>query len=1175
MSLTPLTHDDPTHIGAYALARRVGAGGQGVVYEAYDPAGVRVAIKVLHPGGIRRPPAKEVAAARRVSSFSTAKILEVDLDAERPYIVSEFVDGPSLRAAVAQAGPYEGDALHRLAIGIATAMAAIHGAGVVHRDLKPENVLLAPDGPRVIDFGIARVLEASSTMTSGLAGTPAYMAPELFRGETTPRPAADVYAWGMIMVFAATGRVLFQRNNMAATIHEALTAEPDLDGVPDSLRPLVAKALSKDPDERPPAPDLLLSLVGFGSAGVVEPPAGLEQRTPELGEIAEDLYLSLSEDEQAALPLAMLRLYGADGEPRTVDLADLGPMPALDRLVERGLLVREGGSMRPASAALVHGWPRLRGWLAAERPGHAVHLRISEAAREWEANGHKDGDLLGGSSLDAATRWAAEPHPYITLNVREKRFLDASMRAAGRRARRRRATVITLATMLAISLALAGVAQTQRAIAEERRVEADKRRDEAVALNVATRANDLRQSDPATAMKLSVAAYAMAPRVETRSALLASSTQTETKVFSPPSVDVHAFSGDGGTEAVLLGQEVQIWDTVKGTLKRTFRVEGVNPEDSELQLSADGGVLLIKPIREGETQVWNAEAGERLDPPAKTMSLGWQGRYLVDGDGRTYDLPSLTEVRSPHLEAAIKGSKVRVTRVGATREDVAVIDLSKQKVEELNGPVPAAMNKTGTLIGVATGETVAVASISGDTPPKVGTLPEHMGPSGDGGLVLPVFDPTGTVLATASNWAVQLWDVKSMTALRQFSYPGFAPTHLVFRDGGDTLMVGGLDGSVRMLDVGWFTRPSSLLTAAGTPNGLVRGAVFSPDGRTLATITGDAIRLWDPATRRQHGGDIKGKWNVQWQGLNATTITRPPLAFSPDGTTIATARDLLTVSLIDVATAKEKRTRALPKDPDSVSEVLSVAFSPDGRRLAIATSDWRVMILDADTLRTVAQAGTPGELLATVVEWDPNGHVVALGSPTETRLWEVGSGDSSAASPAAVRKPGNPMAREHSSEPLAFSRDGRLLIVRGENECACATQIGPEVDARVWVWDMERRTPVNPPLAGHTMPAYAAAFSPDESMIATVSADSTLRLWDAADHRPVGLPIDRHRHEALALSFSPDGKSITTVGADSSIRTLRLDEAEVTAAVCARAGGGLTEAEWARHIPEVPYRRTC
>ena len=1174
MSLTPLAHDDPTHIGAYALARRVGAGGQGVVYEAYDPAGVRVAIKVLHPGGIRRPPAKEVAAARRVSSFSTAKILEVDLDGERPYIVSEFVDGPSLRAAVAQAGPYEGDALHRLAIGIATAMAAIHGAGVVHRDLKPENVLLAPDGPRVIDFGIARVLEASSTMTNGLAGTPAYMAPELFRGEN-PRPAADVYAWGMIMVFAATGRVPFQREHPAATIHQALTTEPDLDGVPDSLRPLVAKALSKDPDERPSAPDLLLSLVGVGTAGVVEPPAGLDRRTPELGEIAEDLYLSLSEDEQAALPLAMLRLYGADGEPRTVDLADLGPIPALGRLVERGLLVREGGSVRPASAALVHGWPRLRGWLAAERPGHAVHLRISEAAREWEANGHKDGDLLGGSSLDAATRWAAEPHPYLTLNSREQHYLDASIRAAGRRTRRRRATVVTLATLLAISLALAGVAQTQRAIAEERRIEADRRRDEAVALNVATRANDLRQSDPATAMKLSVAAHAMASSVETRSALLASATQVETKVFSPPSVDVHAFSGDGGTEAVLLGQEVQIWDTVKGTLKRTFRIPGVKLDDYRVQLSADGGILVLKPFDKGETQVWNAETGERLDPPATSVSLGWQGRYLMDGDGRTYELPSLTPVRSPHLEAMIKDSKVRVTRVGATREDIAVIDLSKQRVSGSFNPEPVALNKAGTLVAVADSDKTVIASVTGDTPPKVGRLHESMGTTGGTGLHLVAFDESGTVLATASSWAVQLWDVTKMRALRQYAFPGFAPEHLAFRDGGDTLMVGAYDGSVRMLDVGWFTHPSRLRTAKGEPDDLIDGAVFSPDGRTLATLTEQAIRFFDTATRQQRGGDVEGRWNAQWSTRNYTRVTRPPLAFSPDGTMLATARDRLTVSLIDVAKAKEVRAASFKQeDPDNPGEVLSVAFSPDGKRLAVSTSDARAAILDATTLRVLSGIRT-GDFEPTVAVWHPNGHTVALGAPNQIRLWEVGTGGDAATTTVSSRQPGDPLAREHSSEPLAFSRGGRQLVVRGENQCYCEFQIGPEVDARVWVWDMERRTPVNPPLAGHKEPAHQAAFSPDGTLIATVSADATLRLWDAKDHRPIGQSMERHRWEALALSFSPDGKQITTVGADSSIRTLRLDEAEVTAAVCARAGGGLTEAEWSRHIPEVPFRRTC
>ena len=207
MGRETLTEDDPQSIGSYWLTARLGDGGQGVVYEAYDAAGTRCAVKVLRTQSASRSSvqqrfAKEVAAAERVASFCTAKVLDADPQAEPPYMVSEFVGGPDLGAAVSASGPMEGDALLRLVTGVATALTAIHGASVVHRDLKPANVLLGPDGPRVIDFGIARTQDMSLTATGEMMGTPAYMAPEVLRGERAD-DRADVFAWGAITLFAA------------------------------------------------------------------------------------------------------------------------------------------------------------------------------------------------------------------------------------------------------------------------------------------------------------------------------------------------------------------------------------------------------------------------------------------------------------------------------------------------------------------------------------------------------------------------------------------------------------------------------------------------------------------------------------------------------------------------------------------------------------------------------------------------------------------------------------------------------------------------------------------------------------------------------------------------------------------------------------------------------------
>ena len=289
--MDPLLPGEPSEVGRYRLLGRLGAGGMGQVFLGQSRGGRLVAVKLVHEGlaadpQFRRRFAQEVLAARSVGGFYTAQVVDADVEGDRPWLATAYIPGPSLREAVERYGPLPEHALQVLGAGLAEGLAAIHACKLVHRDLTPGNVILAEDGPRIIDFGISQALDATMH-TRSVIGTPSFMSPEQVRGEHLDA-ASDVFSLGSVLAYAGTGRSPFGTGAVATVLYRLLNNEPDLAGLPDSFADILRTCLAKDPADRPPISELLDRLaVDGGTAG---------------GWLPEQVTLLISEHESATKP---------------------------------------------------------------------------------------------------------------------------------------------------------------------------------------------------------------------------------------------------------------------------------------------------------------------------------------------------------------------------------------------------------------------------------------------------------------------------------------------------------------------------------------------------------------------------------------------------------------------------------------------------------------------------------------------------------------------------------------------------------------------------------------------------------------------------------------------------------------------------------------------------------
>ncbi|MFD3487019.1 protein kinase [Streptomyces sp. NPDC058665] len=1188
----PLLPGDPRQLGTFYLDGRLGAGGQGVVYEGYDAEGGRVAVKALHgvSDSDRDRLRKEIEAWRLVEPFCTSKVLHEDLDGPIPFVVSEYVAGSDLRHTVDTGDPYEPEELRRLAIGVATALVAIHRAGVVHRDLKPENILLGPDGPRVIDFGIARIVEG--TATAGVPmGTLRYMPPERYRGEHGDGKV-DVWGWGAVILFAATGRHAFDGESAVELTYKVATHEPDTSILDEPLRSLVTASLSKDPADRPTSEQLLLSLVGRTDlAEVVKDIVSrnpFEPVKPSRAEVAEDVFARLDSKAREVVPQVLLRLV-APGE-RAEDTLRSARRPefadgrtseqvleqVLQAFTEAGILVWKDESVTLSSAALIRAWPRLRDWVEDERDGLGVHQRLSEASRVWEDHSRKNNDLLQGTALERARNWAATERRHLTLNRTEHDFLQAGSGLARRRGRLRMLLSAVLAVLLVIAVGAAGVAFDQRQTVVGQR-------DRATSAQVAGVAQAVRRTDPELGRRLAVASARLADTPESWSALLALRNQWEDDALKLPDFVATESDLDGTGQVLVSAAEnrVEFWNVQ--TRKRTgsytapARVHWVDLSDDGKTAAVstdDGHIRLLDastarprsshtyPTAKQDNGHWPRMAvsplgtylmTETAESDVKSTLAIWDtrtAREIITVDGSVFSLLLANTSFSPDervLSVPGDGQGKPFTWFDTHTEKKLPVPVPYLgvKAADIQGPVVFSPDgKLGAL-------TLRGGKISVFDRAKGWAVSSDLTGAEEFTAYPLLFSPDGRYLIqNAVVWETppssSRTPVMRHATTQSECYPS---TALRFTADGSKLRCVGEDGVVRSFDVGAFTKPPASI---GEETYYGEGEV-SLDRRTLA-LRKDDIEIWSPLSRT--------KRSTVTLGASAPYVKKMEL--SHDGRLLAVLLGT-EIQIWDTASKKAAKLGTLPilKQDQLSGASTEFAFSPDKKSLAVqvVTQDEinKLTFWDLPTMRRIrevrADLGYPTNHGAVIFHPDgrsviaapnfgrvafPSGRVITKGAPS----LEV---DSLSADGATL------YTHPRAFRPYVRFWDARTLLPEGEDL---------------------RTGAVAPPLFA---PERATAVSPDGRLFATmhkVGPSYQIKVWDSRSRTQLGVALAGRIDEIITLAFTADGSSLISLDKGGRFLTHTVNPVRLVRDLCAKSGP-LTEQQWKTHIPDIPYRKTC
>jgi len=943
---------------------------------------------------------------------------------------------------------------------------------------------------------------------------------------------------------AAQSRLVLQPG-LVQTMLEDLADEP-------GALPLLSHALLETWKRRR---RLTLTVGGYREAGGVR---------GAIAQTAERTLQTLSGPDRATARSIFLSLTeigeGAEPTRRRVDRTELAGHPqsaeSLNRvlgiLADARLVTIDERTVVVAHEALIRHWPRLRGWIDADREGLLIHRRLSEAAREWDGLRREPGALYRGARLAAAREWASD---YADdLSGLESDFLTASLKVVQRRTRRLRVLATGFAALATLVTVLAVWALDQRSRARQQTTEA-------TSLALASSALPLLDTRPDVSLLLALEAYRASPRREARDSALAALTAAH-----PPglmgilhgqgrAVRSVVFSPDGRTLASGgLDKTVRLWD-VRTHKQRGAPLNGHQKGVASVAFSPDGRTLASAGA-DGTVRLWDVGT-HRQRGAALTGHKGIVLTVAFSPDGRT-------------LASAGADRTVRLWDVRSHRQR------GRSLTGHANFVVSVAFSPDGRTLASAGDEgTIRLWSVSSHRQ-RGRPLTDQIQ-----AVFSVAFSPDGRTLAAGGqDGSVRLWNVRERKRVGKFDGGFHAVQSVAFSHDGRTLASGGEDKAVRLWDVSSHKQVGPALSGH---TDVVRSVAFSPDG-TLASASDDTtIRLWNTRLIRRtqaltdiplvHDGALSpdrrllaiAGTNVQlWDVPAATQHGRLPtqafgVAFSPDGRTLASASDDDKVRFWDV----HSRTERGPPLPGH-TQALGVAFSPDGRTLASGSKDGTVRLWDVHSRTLLGRALTGHTDAVSRVAFSPDGRTLASASDDDDiRLWNVSS-----------RKPrGGPLSG-HTARvgAVAFSPDGRILAAGSD-------------DNTIRLWNAHTHKPLGQPLKeGDTASVESLAFSPDGRTLASGRSDNTVRLWDMRERKAVGKPLTSPTadlsfdNSAVSVGFSPDGRTLMSGGDVIRIwtRILWRNRRELQTEVCKLLGSGLTKAEWARYAARIiPYRQTC